>query len=75
MNGTDTIRLDPNRIPSDAEVELVAFVFDVSESEARSILAARRDQGFKVKGNPGTQASMSPSMLACVTINGQKGNT
>jgi len=33
--------IDPNRIPTDAEVELVAYCFDVSLEEARSILSHR----------------------------------
>ena len=33
--------IDPNRIPTDAEVRLVAYCFDVSEEEAASILLSR----------------------------------
>ena len=69
MEKRDTIRLDPNRIPTDAEVNLVAFIFDVDETEARSILASRANFNFKVQVNPETQASMSPGILACATTN------
>jgi len=33
--------IDPNRIPTDAEVELVAYCFDVDQQEAISILRTR----------------------------------
>ena len=33
--------INPNRVPTDAEVESVAYYFDVSESEAASILSSR----------------------------------
>lgn len=33
--------IDPNRIPTEAEVRLVAYCFDVSEEEATSILLSR----------------------------------
>jgi len=33
--------IDPNRIPTDVEVELVAYCFDVSLQEAESILTYR----------------------------------
>ena len=70
MKKHDTIRLDPNRIPTDAEVDLVAFVFDVSVAEARSILASRANSDFKVNGNRETHAIMSPCIFACETPNG-----
>lgn len=33
--------IDSNRVPTDAEVEVVAYCFDVSKSEAVEIMKAR----------------------------------
>ena len=41
MNKNDPIKLDPYRTPTDAEIDLVAFVFDVGREEAISILGKR----------------------------------
>jgi len=53
--------IDPNRIPTDAEVELVAYCFGVNVLEARQILDARhgncgsltRDGQYKTGGKDG----------------------
>ena len=42
MNKNDPIKLDPNRTPTDAEIDLVAFVFDETREEAISILNSRK---------------------------------
>ena len=42
MNKNDPIKLDPDRTPTDAEIDLVAFVFDETREEAISILNSRK---------------------------------
>jgi len=36
--------IDPNRVPTDAEVELVAYCFEIDRNEAREILEARQSK-------------------------------
>jgi len=55
--------IDPNRVPTDAEVELVAFCFGVSREEARLILATRRRLQFAAMAIPDRATSTtSPSL-------------
>lgn len=53
--------IDPNRVPTNAEVEMVAYCFDVTLKEADQILNARR---FNNNGHGGnTSACHAPSRV------------
>lgn len=53
--------IDRNRVPTDAEVSLVAACFDVGESEARAILAHCR---AGVAGGSFAAASPRPALAS-----------
>ena len=56
--------IDRNRVPTDAEVSLVAACFDVGESEARAILSHRRTGVADVSSAASPRPALAPSVAS-----------